>query len=92
MFSLGVLFYGSCRLKEIAESNKDHESALRFHTNEMRAKSCTLIGIGVSVLDALFDFTSNYGQSVAKPFLWLFFSILSLTLYTVVISHIPQIR
>ncbi|RZP68429.1 pentapeptide repeat-containing protein [Vibrio vulnificus] len=75
------------RLKEIAESNKDHESALRFHADEMRAKRWNSVGIGASLLDALFDVTSRYGQSIARPFLWLLFFMISLTLYTV--GYVP---
>lgn len=75
------------RLKEIAESNKDHESALRFHANEMRAKRWNSVGIGASLLDLLFDFTSCYGQSIARPLLLLLFCIFSLTLYTV--GYVP---
>ena len=75
------------RLKEIAESNKDHESALRFHADEMRAKRWYSVGVAASLLDALFDFFSSYGQSIARPFLWLLLCIFSLTLYTV--GYVP---
>ncbi|WP_133153359.1 hypothetical protein [Enterovibrio norvegicus] len=71
------------RLKEIAESNKDHEAALRFHADEMRAKRWHSLGTGASLLDAFFDFTSRYGQSIARPVIGLLLCMIGLTLYTV---------
>lgn len=59
------------RLKELAESNKDHDSALRFHANEMRVKRWVKRPRMASFLDLIFDKTSNYGQSILKPSLWL---------------------
>lgn len=61
-----------CRLKEIAENNKHHEAALRFHADEMRAKRWHELGLWTSLLDMMFSGFSNYGQSVARPAIWLF--------------------
>ncbi|KXO06515.1 hypothetical protein AKG98_3175 [Moritella sp. JT01] len=59
------------RLKELAESNKDHESALRFHADEMRVKRWIKTPMMASILDFMFDKMSNYGQSILKPSCWL---------------------
>jgi len=55
------------RLKELAENNKHHEAGLRFHADEMRAKRWYVTGKFASVLDILFDFFSDYGQSIWRP-------------------------
>ncbi len=60
------------RLKELAEENKDHNSALQFHADEMRAKRWHELGFWASLLDMAFSGFSNYGQSVARPAAWLF--------------------
>ncbi len=63
------------RLKELAESNKDHAAALRFYADEMRAKRGNKehgMGFWKSFLDLLYSATSNYGQSIGKPAIWLF--------------------
>lgn len=72
-----------CRLKELAESNKDHRKALQFHANEMRAKRWHQYGWFASVLDLMFDKISNYGQSLMRPALALIFIIAAMTVYTV---------
>ncbi len=59
------------RLKELAENNKHHEAALRFHADEMRAKRWHKTGRLASILDMLFSATSNYGQSILRPFVGL---------------------
>ncbi len=60
------------KLKQIAENNKHHEAALRFHADEMKAKRWNKInggGIGFfsSVLDLLYSAVCNYGQSIFRP-------------------------
>lgn len=61
------------RLKEIAETNKNHTAALRFHAAEMRARRWHDMPKLASILDAAFSLTSNYGQSILRPFVaWLF--------------------
>lgn len=70
------------RLKEIAESNKDHQAALRFAADENRARRWTETSWLGSGLDLAFSGLSNYGQSILRPFLWLgFFFALGVILY-----------
>lgn len=68
------------RLKETAENNKDHERALEFHAQEMRAKrwneNRSILWL---TLDWLFYRVSNYGRSIFTPIVcllvvWLWFS------------------
>ncbi|MDM7978550.1 MULTISPECIES: pentapeptide repeat-containing protein [Thalassospira] len=59
------------RLKEIAETNKDHQAALRFSADENRAKRWIETSWFGSVLDMAFSFFSDYGQSILRPVLWL---------------------
>ena len=56
------------RLKEIAETNKNHTAALRFHAAEMRARRWHDMPKLASILDAAFSMLSNYGQSILRPF------------------------
>ncbi|WP_340642338.1 hypothetical protein [Photobacterium damselae] len=74
-----------CRLKEIAESNKDHAMALRFHADEMRSKRWQKerMGTAASLLDWLFDIFSLYGQSIWRPIVGLLLTIATSLLYTV---------
>jgi hypothetical protein len=67
------------RLKEITENNKDHERALAFHADEMRAKrwheNTTIRGM---LFDYVYDRLSNYGRSESRPLfclsiIWLWF-------------------
>jgi len=55
------------RLKELAEKNKHHEAALRFHANEMRAKRWHETGLIASCQDMIFSGISDYGQSIWRP-------------------------
>ncbi|UJX26407.1 pentapeptide repeat-containing protein [Pseudoalteromonas sp. CF6-2] len=64
-----------CRLKEIAESNRNHERALAFHADELRAKRWHVFSPWQSVLDVLFSLTSNYGQSIMRPSMYLLASV-----------------
>lgn len=61
-----------CRLKEIAENNKDHGAALRFHAAERRTirHSGTLPKIS-QFIDLSFDKMSHYGQSLERPLIGL---------------------
>ncbi|MEP2186217.1 hypothetical protein, partial [Roseibium sp.] len=59
------------RLKEIAEANRDHHAALRFSADENRARRWRETPRLASVLDMIFSGTSNYGQSILRPFVWL---------------------
>tara|TARA_R110002049_G_scaffold30316_11_gene103819 strand:+ start:47367 stop:48848 length:1482 start_codon:yes stop_codon:yes gene_type:complete len=60
------------RLKEIAETNKDHQAALRFSADENRARRWIETSWFGSVLDMAFSACSNYGQSILRPFVALF--------------------
>ncbi|KAF7772137.1 hypothetical protein PCIT_a2147 [Pseudoalteromonas citrea] len=64
-----------CRLKEIAESNKNHERALAFHADELRAKRWHVFSLWQSILDGLYSLTSNYGQSIMRPCMYLLASV-----------------
>jgi hypothetical protein len=59
-----------CRLKEIAETNKNHEQALNFHIQEMRDKRHQLRGLK-KIIDKSFDTVAEYGRSIIKPLRWL---------------------
>ncbi len=72
-----------CRLKELAESNKDHRKALQFHADEMRAKRWHQHSFFSNLLDFMFDKLSNYGQSIVRPFICLILTVLTMTLYSV---------
>jgi len=64
-----------CRLKELAAAHKNHDQALQFHVQEMRAKryqlSNSVSDKVLRLLDYLFDITSEYGRSISKPAKWL---------------------
>lgn len=68
-----------CRLKEIAESNKNHERALAFHADELRAKRWHIFNPWQSILDGLYSLTSNYGQSIMRPCMYLLASVFIFT-------------
>ncbi|WP_221897325.1 hypothetical protein [Bathymodiolus japonicus methanotrophic gill symbiont] len=74
-----------CRLKELAEANKNHQQALDFHVIEMRAKRYnTKLIKGKTphmLLDILFDIACLYGQSIIRP-------VLSLIVLTIVCACI----
>jgi len=72
-----------CRLKELAEQNKNHDKALMLHANEMRAKRWTKLNTAQSILDLLYSTTSNYGQSIMRPLLWLSLSFMLFSSYLV---------
>jgi uncharacterized protein YjbI with pentapeptide repeats len=60
------------RLKEVCENNKDHELALVFHANEMRAKRWHKTRWLASWADMAYSLLSDYGQSVSRPLMSLF--------------------
>lgn len=67
------------KLKQIAESNKHHDAAQRFHADEMRArrwqnKEHGGFGFFGSVLDLLYSAMCNYGQSILQPVIGLVLS------------------
>lgn len=70
------------RIKEIAETNKDHQAALRFSADENRARRWTETSWFGSILDMAFSACSNYGQSILRPFVGLFvLAVASMGLY-----------
>ncbi|WP_146154824.1 hypothetical protein [Photobacterium kishitanii] len=88
LFSKAVNEYDGeslCRLKEIADSNKEYVTALRFHADEMRAKRWQKerMGTTASLLDWLFDVFSLYGQSIWRPMAGFLLTITTSLLYTV---------
>jgi len=67
------------KLKQIAESNKHHDAAQRFHADEMRARRWQTkerggFGFFGSVLDLLYSAVCNYGQSILQPVIGLVLS------------------
>lgn len=57
-----------CRLKEIAENNKDHGAALRFHAAERRTIRYSRTYPWFSrAIDHFFDMTTEYGQNIETP-------------------------
>ncbi|KJZ03275.1 pentapeptide repeat-containing protein [Pseudoalteromonas piscicida] len=81
-----------CRLKEIAELNKNYERVLAFHADEMRAKRWIRSGVLPSILDGLFSLISNYGQSVLRPFVYLLLSILIFAQVTIISSKADNVE
>ena len=91
------------KLKQIAENNKHHEAALKFHADEMKAKRWRKKedgGLGAlgSTLDFLFSFICNYGQSIKMPVIILlitwfifFFIYSSLTKEVFTYKNIPDL-
>ncbi len=58
------------RLKELAESNRHHDAALRFFADERRALRWHKdhhMGAGASLLDWAYDTACDYGQSLVRP-------------------------
>lgn len=71
-----------CRLKEIAESNKDFQSALKLNADELRAKRWSR-KFTSSLLDLSFSVTSNYGLSILRPVSLFLVTFIAMTLYTI---------
>ncbi|KZN49886.1 hypothetical protein [Pseudoalteromonas luteoviolacea] len=71
-----------CRLKEIADSNKNHDKALLFLADEMRARRWNSISTFESILDGFYSLASNYGQSVKRPVILLMFNIFLFAQFT----------
>ena len=79
-----------CRLKELAENNKNHHQALEFHAQEMRVKRQEH-SILARWLDVGFDCVSEYGQSIARPCAYLVGSIILFAfLYTLISFNIVK--
>ncbi|MBO6820380.1 pentapeptide repeat-containing protein, partial [Thalassospira sp.] len=69
----------SGRLKEIAETNRDHHAALRFSADENRARRWRETSWLGSVLDMAFSVCSDYGQNILRP-------LAALLIFTVVFT------
>ncbi|NRA89377.1 MAG: hypothetical protein HRU28_18765, partial [Rhizobiales bacterium] len=65
------------RLKEIAVANKDHDRALAFHGEELRAKRWHDLTFFQSMVNAIYSGISNYGQSLINPFLGMIFLLIA---------------
>jgi hypothetical protein len=64
--------YGYQRLKQEMEKLKKHDDELFFFQKELRAKRGTFRILSPNwCLNALYDVTSSYGQSIVRPFFWL---------------------
>jgi Fe-S cluster assembly iron-binding protein IscA len=66
------------RLKEIAESNKDHFLAMECYADEMRVKRKFSKSKIFEISDYCYDKLTNYGRSIKRPLsalvlVWLFF-------------------
>lgn len=77
------------RLKEIAESNRHHAAALRFHAGEMRAMRWLERGFFASVLDWIYDKLSDYGQSLWRPLRGWLVTLTAFFLLYWILSFIP---
>ncbi|MGF1732138.1 hypothetical protein [Photobacterium kasasachensis] len=77
------------RLKEISDSNKNHEKALYFHAQEMKAKRWHEIGFFPSLLDKSFSAICDYGSNISRPFIAL---IANIFLFSLIYSHLPKIK
>jgi uncharacterized protein YjbI with pentapeptide repeats len=64
--------YAYQRLKQEMERLKKHEDELIFFRKELRARRGTFRLLSPNwCLNWLYDVSSGYGQSIARPFLWL---------------------
>jgi hypothetical protein len=65
--------YAYERLKKEMEQLKKHEDEQFFFHNELRARRrlCRL-GSGTWLLNYVYEASSDYGQSIRRPFLWIF--------------------
>lgn len=70
-----------CRLREISESNKNHQLSLKLFQMEMQAKRWHTNNFGADLLDATYDLMCNYGQSIIKPLICLLLVISMFVIY-----------
>lgn len=69
------------RLKQLAQESRDHESTLRFLGQELKAKRFYETK-GLSLIpNMLYGILSNFGQSVARPLLWLLLFVIVPAIY-----------
>lgn len=75
------------RLKQLSQESRDHESTLRFLGQELKAKRFYET-TGLSLIPNIFyGILSNFGQSIARPLLWLFFFIAIPAIYYTAITY-----
>ncbi|WP_139367876.1 hypothetical protein [Enterovibrio nigricans] len=72
------------RFKELAEENKEHDAALRFHADEVRIKRQQW-----DVSSWLFDGLSDYGHSISRPTLLLLATVMGLFFLTFSFLSLP---
>jgi hypothetical protein len=58
-------------LKLEMERLKKHEDEQAFFAKELRARRETYPALSTKILNFCYELSSNYGQSVVKPLLWL---------------------
>ena len=56
-----------CRLKELAEGNRDHDKAHEFYRQEMRVRRLLMTSELAEMLDHAFDAIADYGNSISRP-------------------------
>lgn len=59
------------RLKEMAIAAKDHDKELDFFAQELKAKRGYEINGGALLISFIYEWFSNFGRSILRPFLWL---------------------
>lgn len=72
-----------CRLREISESNKNHQLSLKLFQMEMQAKRWHTYKLGASLLDCIYDTLCDYGQSIIKPSVCLLFFMSTYVIYLI---------
>ena len=85
-----------CRLKELAEGQKDHESALEFRAQEMRAIRRHEAKGMAWLLNGCFDKVSDYGRSELRPLvglvgIWGIFGLVYRDLSPAVLAFWPKL-
>ncbi|PSV21222.1 hypothetical protein C0W44_08440 [Photobacterium leiognathi subsp. mandapamensis] len=73
-----------CRLREISESNKNHQLSLKLFQMEMQAKRWHAHNFGAGLLDAAYDIICDYGQSIIKPIIFL---LLVISIFVLYLTH-----
>lgn len=80
------------KIKEIYESNKDHQNTIKFHVLEMKARrQYQTTGLQL-VPDYLFSAFSDYGLSIKRPLYWLILTFTLIFMFTLITSHDPSLK
>ncbi|WP_114766956.1 hypothetical protein [Vibrio rhodolitus] len=80
------------KIKEIYESNKDHQNTIKFHVLEMKARRHHQVRGLQLIPDYLFSAFSDYGLSIKRPLLWLLLIFTSIFLFTFITSYNPSLE